>query len=279
MKKHLLVTAIMAMALTATACSKKPAEPVVTEPTTVETTEATTADPVDETEEGEDEDIEETYMTGFIMEISETTLTVENEEDQTVATYDITTAEITQEFPFAEGDLVEICYAEGTTADPIAAISVDVITSVIGESTDPYVEGTVEDVTKNTITIKLEDGESYTLNTSNAYIVGKKGIQNDATATVTFIGEIDDTDPIPLAVKVVMEDSYDTTDAGNFAFTGEVVQTDEESIVLRSADDDLYTFVSNEILFTQYEKGDTVQVFYTGPIMEKEIPAVSAQKK
>lgn len=276
MKKKLLITTMLVLALSATACSKKVDETTAAPETTTEaaTTEATTA-AVETTEE---EDVEEDYMSGVITKFTDTLLTIKNDDDGTEKDYDISKAEVVQEFPFAEGDWVEVSFPAETTEDPVPAIHVEVMESVIAATTDQSVEGTVEDATMNTLTLKVEDGTSYSFTTSNAYVVGKDGIRVDQKATVTYIGDVEDTDPNPLAVKIVMEDSYNTPEAELNAFSGEVAQIEEESIVLESADGDFYTFVAEDLDLSSYKVGDTVQVFYTGTITEKAIPATRIVK-
>jgi len=273
MKKKVLVTLVLALSLSAaTACSKKAEE------TTPATTEATTEAPTEDTAEEETE-MEETSMTGIIVSFTDTVLTVKDDADDAEKEFDYSKAEVTREFPFSEGDEIEIIYPDGTTETPIPAISVEVYTSVIGENSDPYVEGTVKDAATNTITLELENGESYTFGKTNAYIVAKEGILVDKKATVTYIGDIDDTDPVPLAVKVVMEDSYGSADADQFAFIGPVANIEEQSIVLQAEDGDYYTFVSDEYDFSDYSIGDNLQITYTGTITAKEIPAVKVVNK
>lgn len=278
MKKTLLITTMLVLALSATACSKKAEETTAAPETTTEAmTEAVTTEaPTEETTE--EEEVEEDYMSGLITKFTDTVLTIKNDDDETVKDYDISDAEVIQEFPFAEGDWVEITFPAETTEDPVPVIRVEVLDSVIAATTDPSVEGTVEDATMNTLTLKVESGESYTFTTTNAYVVGKDGITVDKKATVTFIGDAEDTDPNPLAVKIVMEDSYNTPEAELNAFSGEVAQIEEESIVLESADGDFYTFVSDDIDFSSYKVGDSLQIFYTGTITEKAIPATKIVK-
>ena len=275
MKKRLLATAILVLAVGATACSKK--ADTETASSAAASSAETTAETSSESAESDAEEVEEDYMSGLITGIDGDILTVKNDEDDTEKNYDISAAELTQEFPFSEGDWVEISYPAETTEDPVPVISLEVLDSVIGQNTDPSEEGTVVDATMNSITIEV-DGENYTLSTANAYIVGANGIQNGKKATVTFIGDLDDE---PMAVKVVMEDSYDTPEAEKNAFTGEVCQVgdDGENIVLESAEEDFYTFVSDDIDFSEYSEGDILQIEYTGTITAKEIPAVSITKK
>lgn len=277
MKKKLLITTMLVLALSATACSKK-AEETTAAPETTTAEAVTTEASTEETTVEEDDEVEEDYMSGLITKFTDTILTVKNDDDETEKDYDISDAEVIQDFPFAEGDWVEITFPAETAENPVPVIRVEVLDSVIAATTDPSVEGTVEDAAMNTLTLKMEDGMTYTFTTTNAYVVGKEGITVDKKATVTFIGEAEDTDPNPLAVKIVMEDSYNTPEAELNAFSGEVAQIEENSIVLESADGDFYTFTSEDIDFSSYKAGDNLQIFYTGTISEKAIPATRIVK-
>lgn len=283
MKKKVLVTAILTLAVGAvgiTACSKKADTAATTAAeASVETTaeaDSVAASESDAESDAEDE-IEEEYMSGLITAIDGDVLTVKNDEDETEKAYDISKAELTQEYPFAEGDWIEICYPAETTEDPIPAMTVEVLDSVIAQNTDPSEEGKIVEVTEDTVTIEVE-GENYTLNTANAYIVSANGIAADQNAIVTYIGDLDDE---AMAVKIVTEDSYESDEAKINALIGEVAQIGDEgeSIVLESAQGDFFTFVSDEIDFSEYAEGDTLQIEYTGTVTAKTIPAVEVIKK
>lgn len=273
MKKTLLVTAILALAIGATACSKK-ADTETTAATTEATTEAVTEATTEETTE---EEVEEDYMSGIITAVDGDILTVKNDDDSTEKKYDISKAEVNNEFPLSVGDWLDITFPAETTEDPVPVIAVEVLESVIAQTTDPSVEGKVVDATMNTITIEV-DGEKYSLGRANAYVVAKDGITVDKNATVTYLGDLDDE---PMALKIVMEDSYDTPEAEINAFIGDVVQIGEEgdNIVLESANGDFFTFVSSDIDFSAYEEGQTVEVQYNGSTGAKEIEAVKVTVK
>lgn len=285
MKKKVLVTAIVTLTIGAvgiTACSKKADTPATTEAVTEIANESTlTAEAeTEETKEAdttEDAELEETYMSGLITAMNGDILTVKNDEDSTEKDYDISNAEVTQEYPFSEGDWIEICYAADPSVNPIPALTVEVLDSVIAQNTDPTVEGMIIDAANENITIQV-DGEDYTLIRANAYVVAKNGILVDKNAQITYIGDLDDE---ALAVKIVMEDSYDSDAAQINALIGEVAQIGEEgdSIILKSAQEDFFTFVSDDIDFTEYEEGDLLQIEYTGTITAKEIPAVEVTKR
>lgn len=215
-------------------------------------------------------------MTGVITGINGDILTVLSDDDGSEKDYDLSKAEITQEFPFAEGDLVEIMFPYETTEDPVPAISIEVLESVIAQNSDPTAVGTVTEANETTLTLEMEEGDSYTISIANAYVVAADGIAAGKEATVTYIGDLDDE---AMAVKVVMEDSYDTEEAKLNAFVGKVVQSEENNIVLEAANEDFYTFVSDDMDFTQYNAGDTLQIFYTGTITDKEITADKVEKK
>ncbi len=273
MKKTWLVMAVLTMALGATACSSNNSG---TATTTAESTEAATEATESAEETEAEEDVEEESMTGVVTAINGDILTVLSDDDDSEKDYDLSKAEVVREFPFAEGDLVEITFPYETTEDPVPAIYVEVLESVIALSSDPTATGTVTAADDATLTLELEDGESYTVNIANAYIVATDGITTDKEATVTYIGDLDDE---AMAVKVVMEDSYDTEAAERNAFVGKVVQSEENNIVLESANEDFYTFVSDDLDFTEYSAGDTVRIFYIGTITDKEIEAEEIEKK
>ena len=275
MKKTLLTMAILTMVLGASACSSnKAAETTTAAETTAETTQATEAET---TAEETEEEVEEMSMTGVVTGINGDVITVLGDDDDTEKNYDLSGAEITREFPFAEGDQVEIIYPDGTTKDPIPAISLEVLESVIAENTDPSATGIITEVGDSTLAFQPEDeDESYTIRTANAYIVAKDGIAPDKEATITYIGDLDDD---AMATKVVMEDSYDTAESDLFAFIGKVDQVGEDNIVLISAYDEYFTFVAEDIDFSQYSAGDTLQIYYTGTLTDKTITAEDVEKK
>lgn len=266
MKKTLLLVTIAALSISAVACSKKEESAASTAEATSEAAAETTA------EEENEEDVEEDYVSGLITKIDGNTITVKNDSDETEKNYDITNAEVNKEFPLSEGDWVDITFPAGSTEDPVPVMIFDVMESVIGQNTDPSAEGKVVDASEGTLTLEV-DGEQYTLETANAYVVAKNGIEVNKNATVTYLGALDDA---PLALKIVMEDSYDTPEAEINAFIGTVAQVNEDGtgIVLESQDGDFFTFVSDSIDFTEFEEDQTLQITYTGSISAKEIPAV-----
>ncbi len=275
MKKALLLAMTAALAISSAACSKKEEAPAAT---TAATTEAASTEAPAETEatEAETEEIEEDYASGEITKIDGMVLTVQID-DETAVDYDIADAEIVQEFPLSEGDLVDITFPAGSTEDPIPVLYMEVFESVIGLNTDPSAEGIVKDATMDSLTLEV-DGTDYVMTKANAYVVAKEGITVGQKATVTYLGDLDDE---PMAVKIVMEDSYDTPEAEESAFIGEVAQVGEEGnrIVLESAVGDFFTFVSDDIDFSGYKEGQTLQITYTGTIGAKEIPAVAVVTK
>lgn len=277
MKKTMLAMTMLAIMLGTAACSSGNKDATATTAATEATTEATTAEETSaEADDEEEEDVEEESMTGEVTAVKGDILTVKSDDDDSEKDYDLSKAEITQEFPFAVGDLVEIIYPYETTEDPVPVIALEVMESVIGQNSDPSATGTVTEFTDTTLTLELEDGESYTVNTANAYIVAQDGIAKDKEATVTYIGDLDDD---AMAVKVVMEDSYDTAEADLNAFVGKVVQNEESNVVLESSEGDFFTFVSDDIDFSEYSVGDTLQIFYTGTISDKEIAADEVEKR
>ena len=266
MKKALLITAIAAVSISAAACSsKKPAE------TTAAPVETTAAETTTVAETNED------YTSGIITAIDGDVLTVKDDYDDEERKYDISGADVTNEFPLTEGDWVDITFQADSTEDPVLAIAVEVTSSVLEQTMDPVAEGTIKEVTSDTMTLEV-DGEEYKILTGNAYVVGKDGIKADADAEVTYLGDLDDE---PLAIKIVMADAKDSDDAKINAFVGKVTQIGEDGdhIVLEAQTGDFFTFVSDDTDFSQYAEGDTLQIQYDGSINDKEIQVVKITKK
>lgn len=266
MKKALLITAIAAVSISAAACSsKKPAE------TTAAPVETTAAETTTVAETNED------YTSGIITAIDGDVLTVKDDYDDEERKYDISGADVTNEFLLTEGDWVDITFQADSTEDPVLAIAVEVTSSVLEQTMDPVAEGTIKEVTSDTMTLEV-DGEEYKILTGNAYVVGKDGIKADADAEVTYLGDLDDE---PLAIKIVMADAKDSDDAKINAFVGKVAQIGEDGdhIVLEAQTGDFFTFVSDDTDFSQYAEGDTLQIQYDGSINDKEIQVVKITKK
>lgn len=267
-KKTLLLAAIAVLSISVAACSKK-------EESAPATTAAETS--AEASTEASSEAPAEEYMSGLISKIDGDVLTIKNDEDGSERTYTIADAKLIHEFPLAEGDWVDITLPEGADAEPIPVLALEVTLSMIEQNSDPVAEGKITEVSEHTIVFEA-DGEEYTLNTSNAYIVGEKGIQADLQCKISYLGFLDDD---PIVTKIVMEDSYDTPEAQINAFIGTVVQVgpNGDSIVLETAAGDFFTFVSGDIDFSAYKEGQTVQITYDGSIGSKEIAATAITKK
>lgn len=266
MKKALLITAIAAVSISAAACSSKKAEE-----TTAAPAETTAAETTAEAETNED------YTSGVITAIDGDVLTVKDDYNDEEKKYDISGADVTNQFPLSEGDWVDITFPADSTDDPIPAIAMEVTASMLEQTMDPVAEGTIKDVASDSMTLEV-DGEEYKVLTGNAYVVGKDGIKADEEAEVTYLGDLDDE---PLAIKIVTADAKDSDEAQINAFVGKVAQIGEdgEHIVLEAQTGDFFTFVSDDIDFSQYAEGDTLQVQYDGSINDKEIQAVEITKK
>lgn len=266
MKKALLITAIAAVSISAAACSSKKAEETTAAP--AETTAAETT---------AEEEAEEDYTSGVITAIDGDILTVKDDYEDKETKFDISSAEVTKQFPLSEGDWVDITFPADSTEDPVPAIAMEVTSSVLEQTMDPVADGTIKEVTSDTMTLEV-DGEEYKILTGNAYVVGTDGIKADADAEVTYLGDLDDE---PLAIKIVMADAKDSDEAQINAFVGKVAQIGEDGdhIILEAQTGDFFTFVSDDIDFSQYADGDTLQIQYDGSISDKEIQAVKITKK
>ena len=266
MKKALLFTAIAAVSISAAACSGKKAPETTAAPEETTVAESTT-----------EAEVDEDYTSGVITAIDGDVLTIKDDYSDEEKKYDISSADVTKEFPLSEGDWVDITFPAETTDDPVPVIAMEVTASMLEQSMDPVAEGTVKEVASDTMTLEV-DGEEYKILTGNAYVVGTDGIKPDADVEVTYLGDLDDE---PLAIKIVAADAKDSDEAKINAFVGKVAQIGEDGdhIVLEAQTGDFFTFVSSDTDLSQYAEGDTLQIQYEGSINDKEIQITKITKK
>lgn len=278
MKKRILAVTLLTMALGLSACSSnKPAETATTAETTTaaQTTQAAVTDT--ETESGEE--AEESYVEGTITKIDGDIVTIKNNEDDKEQSYDLSEAEINSDYELSVGDEVEVVFAEGASGDIIPALALDVYTSVIEENTDPSVTGTIEKAENDRLELKSEDGETYQLSTANSYIVSKGGLVSGVNAKITYLGDLDDTDPIPMAIKIVTEDSYDSKEASMNAFRGTVSKIDGNNFVAETKDGNYFSCSAEDSVdLSSIDEGDDVLISYTGPLTAKIIAVTGIEK-
>lgn len=284
MKKHALVIGTLSLTLALSACgSKNSPDPTTATETTAEsvadnTTAAATAS-ADATTAETAAEVEVDSAAGTIERLNGSTLTIMDDFDEVEKVFDISKATILNTFPLTVGDYVEITFPEDAAGDVLEALEVEVIDAILAESEDPIMIGTIQDADDDTLTLAGADGETYTFTTANAYKVSAdKSLKSGIEAQVTYLGELDDAEPL-MAIKIVTEDSYDSDDAKVNAFIGEVDSAQEGSVVLVSESGDYFTFISDKVDFTAFKEGDTVQVIYEGSISAKEIPATAAKAK
>lgn len=273
MKKFALAAAVIVLSFAAAGCSgKKQEEPSegtqtsASESLTAGTGE-TTASPTETAGKDDEEDYEEDYVSGIITAVDGEVITVKNNDDGSEASYDISDAEVFRQFDLTAGDSVYVEYIVGEK-DPLTALTLEVGESVLEQTMDPIVEGKVTEVDGESITIQTEDGKEYSLRTGNAYVVSENEIAAGPSAQITYIGELDDE---PLAIKIVMEDSFGTPEAQVNGFVGTVDQIDGSMIVLLSIDDDYYNFIADGIDLSSFQEGDVVQVIYEGKLTDKAV--------
>lgn len=279
MKKQFLTAAVLVLALGMTACSSKSSEETTPAATEVQ---AETAKESTEAETGEE--LEEDYFYGYATEVTDTTVTVQDDEGKT-AVFDYSGAEFSDDRVLGVGDEVEITFMGQMAEDVTEATYIDIITSAAeeaeeaaSEDEDPVVTGMIEKAENGTITLNC-DGEMYTFDTSIAQQVTANGIQAGVEAEVTYYGYLDEEEELPVATRIVTEDAYDTEEAGEYTLTGTVVEAASDGIVLETADADesLFTFMGEAGMFDGIEKGATVTVIYEGTLTGKVITALGVK--
>lgn len=271
MKKQYFIIAALALALGLTACSSKTAE------TTAAATEAETTEAAESVAE---ENMEEDYFYGFVDDVTETEVTVSGDDGNTV-TFDYSEAELTGAEEIGVGDEVEVIFLGQLSEGVTKAKSVDVITSEAelqaeeeAENMDPVVSGTVEAADDETLTLATEDG-TYTFRTLIAQKVTKDGIKEGVEAEVTYYGDLEDTEDIPVATRIVTEDAFDSDEAQITTLTGKAVEVGEDHVILETSDPEntLFSFAGQEGMFDGIEVGDTVTVIYEGTLTDRAIVA------
>lgn len=271
MKKQYFIIAALALALGLTACSSKTAE------TTAAATEAETTVAAESVAE---ENMEEDYFYGFVDDVTETEVTVSGDDGNTV-TFDYSEAELTGAEEIGVGDEVEVIFLGQLSEGVTKAKSVDVITSEAelqaeeeAENMDPVVSGTVEAADDETLTLATEDG-TYTFRTLIAQKVTKDGIKEGVEAEVTYYGDLEDTEDIPVATRIVTEDAFDSDEAQITTLTGKAVEVGEDHVILETSDPEntLFSFAGQEGMFDGIEVGDTVTVIYEGTLTDRAIVA------
>lgn len=271
MKKQYFIIAALALALGLTACSSKTAE------TTAAATEAETTEAAESVAE---ENMEEDYFYGFVDDVTETEVTVSGDDGNTV-TFDYSEAELTGAEEIGVGDEVEVIFLGQLSEGVTKAKSVDIITSEAAlqaeeeaENMDPVVSGTVEAADDETLTLATEDG-TYTFRTLIAQKVTKDGIKEGVEAEVTYYGDLEDTEDVPVATRIVTEDAFDSDEAQITTLTGKAVEVGEDHVILETSDPEntLFSFAGQEGMFDGIEVGDTVTVIYEGTLTDRAIVA------
>ena len=98
MKKTMLAMAICAIMIGTAACSSKKQDVTTTAATTEAASEPVTEEESESAIEDENEEVEEDFMTGEITAVNGDILTVRSDDDDSEKNYDLSQAEVTQEF-------------------------------------------------------------------------------------------------------------------------------------------------------------------------------------
>ncbi len=101
--------------------------------------------------------------------------------------------------------------------------------------------GTVEDASMNTLTVQV-DGQNYTVNISDAQHEYANGIQTGNKVTITYIGDLSDSD-----VQIVkVTDSDPNTAASDAVYTGKITDATTNTITIQTNDGATMTFDKSE---------------------------------
>ena len=269
-KQYAAIAAVMAAALAISACSSKPAE--TTTAAATETTAEAVADAGEET----------TFFYGFITLIEDNVITV-TDEDTSEAKFDVSDADLIGAETLLQGDEVEVMFYGEQSEDVTKAASVSILESAAeaeeaDAEADAEITGTVESADGETLTLKTEDG-SQKFNFKIANQVTKDGVKAGVEADVTYYGDFDDPDALPVVTQIVTEDARDSEDAQVLALSGTVAEVEDNYLVLDTADPEntYFNFGGEEGMFDSLKVGDEVTVTYEGSLTAKMIQATSVK--
>lgn len=271
MKKSYLAIAVMALVLGVTACSSQ------TEETTAQSEETTQGT----SEETEAEDVEVDYFDGSVNVVEEFVVTVADAEG-TERKFDISDAEVTGAEAVGVGDEVEVTYDVAALSDDTTpALEIEVLVSAAEETeeglVDEVINGTISEVGDGTLTLETEDG-TYTFNTLIGQQVTEGGLNAGAEAEVTYYGDLEDTEDLPVITRIVTADAMGTEDASIYTLTGEVAEVDANHVVLDTADPaNTFFAFEGEGVFADVQVGDTITVIYEGSLTGRTITAVGVR--
>ncbi len=108
--------------------------------------------------------------------------------------------------------------------------------------------GTVVDASMNTLTVEI-DGQDYTVNIADAQHEYANGIQTGNTVTITYIGDLSDSD-----VQIIkVEDADPNTSSSGAVYTGEITDATMNTITIQTDDGANMTFNTSD---AQNDVGD-----------------------
>lgn len=296
--KYLAAAVLLALTLTAAACSsgnnKEPQTSEAAEETTVESSEAQESQNSQESleessaqeagAEASGEELDEDYFYGKVVKTEGNTVTIEDEEG-TQAVFDVSGAEFSDDVEIRQGDDIEITFLGTLSQGTTAAVYVDFISSAAleeseaeSEEEDPTISGVIQKAENGSVTLETDEG-TYTFDTSIAQKVTLGGIVSGTEADITYYGDLDDEEILPMATRIVTEDAADSADADMFTLTGTAVEVNPASIVLETPDKDktLFVFEGTEGMFNGISPGDTATIIYEGTLTARVVKALGVQ--
>lgn len=302
MKKKLLITIMLAMAVAASACGKK-------EDTSASETSTEAVSEADESEEGsdesassdasqeaseeenEDEDYieDEGYYEGTVTAMNGTQITLQGP-DGTSYVFDIANAELDPDYDILPGALVDVSY-EGEKSDVTPVQEVSVVMSLEQQADslgiDPVLVGTVTDMTPSEITVTDPNGKPHELSSVMAYVVtvNNEELNVGSEVDVTYVGTLnpieDEEDEegsigLPIATKIVLASARNTEEAKQNIVVGTVNYVDPETNTFMIDGDTMsFEFSCTPEIAASLSEGNTVKVIYDGNLYNRIVKAVS----
>lgn len=301
MKKKLLVTMIIAMAVAASACGKKDeaSETKAAVETGAEEESKAEAEEAEAESKGseasgenaaDDEEIEdEGYYEGTVTSINGTQITLQGPDGASYV-FDMANAELDPDYDVLPGALVDVAY-EGAKSDVTPVTEVSVVMSLEQQADslgkDPVLVGTITDMTPSEITVTDPNGKPHELSSAMAYVVtvNNEELNIGSEVDVTYVGTIDadevESDEegsigLPIATKIVLASARGTEEAGQNIVVGTVNYVDTETnTFMIDADTMSFEFSAGADIVSSLSEGNTVKVIYEGNLYNRIVTAVS----
>ena len=308
-KKSVVIAIMMAAAVSAAACGKKQSTQDASASSSVSasdasasaqesgsagegsSTEAGASDVAAEETDADGNPVEEQYYDGVVQSMTATKLTVLSDEGET-AVFDISKAQRDSENELLPTAYVEVTYtgqASSTTPVPASEVAVMMTNEEQADQmgVDPVLYGTIQFIDQNDLIVNDINGVEHSFDNTISRTVTFSQAQAGSEVCVTYIGTLDKEAQknnaegsgagVPLALKIVTSDAYNSENAKENYITG-VVNEVKDGVLTLDTSAETFEFTGDSSLFDGIQSDDKVNVYYNGAIGNRSVAATKVEK-